>query len=253
MGAPSRAAPGQPPVGRTVAVPSKRKIAKPATATFRSLPCTADRAKATPPSHPRDQAAGEGTSLRSRRHDTSPPHERTYRRHRRPAAWPASAADRSESGPPAGPAGEARPPRAAPAAGDPRRRHQRQRQHLCLPARDRRGGRIAHARLYLAAPRALQRTHPHRRRTGLGPGPRRSDGTCGAGECRCTDHRVRGDHRGSLPPVRADAGRVVRAGSWPGRTRRRHQRDSATGCLRYHLHFAGPPRTAWQYAGGDRA
>ena len=59
-------------------------------------------------------------------------------------------------------AGEARPSRAAAAAGDPRRRHQRQGQHLRLPARHRRGGRDAGPRLYLAASGPLQRAHPHR-------------------------------------------------------------------------------------------
>ena len=65
-----------------------------------------------------------------------------------------------------GAAGQARPSGAPAAAGDPCRRHQRQGQHLRLPARDGRGGGAARACLYLAAPGALQRAHPHRRRAG---------------------------------------------------------------------------------------
>ncbi len=60
-----------------------------------------------------------------------PPH----RRHRRAAARAASAADRPQPGPAAAPARQAWPSRAAAAAGDPCRRHQRQGQHLRLPAR----------------------------------------------------------------------------------------------------------------------
>ena len=118
--------------------------------------------------------------------------------------------------------------RSGAAAGDPCRRHQRQGQHLRLPARHGRGGGAARARLYLAASGALQRTHPHRRRHWCRTTRwRNALERCRTGQCRRADHRVRGDHRRRLPSVRADAGRSVRAGSRAGRPRRCHQRHRA--------------------------
>ena len=65
-------------------------------------------------------------------------------------------ADRPQPGSAARPAGRARPSGTAPAAGDPCRRHQRQGQHLRLPARDGRGGGTTRACLHLAASGAVQ-------------------------------------------------------------------------------------------------
>ncbi len=131
------------------------------------------RLASTPPPNPLPQGEGETMFLLRRRESpchsfTRLPHDLVaHRRHRGAAARPASAADRSQPGSVAGPARQARPPRAPPAAGDPCRRHQRQGQHLRLPARHGGSRGAARARLHLAAPGALQRAHPPRRRAGV--------------------------------------------------------------------------------------
>ena len=76
----------------------------------------------------------------------------------------ASQGDRPVARPHRAAARGARPPGAAAAAGDPRRRHQRQGLGRGDAARRARGRRAPGARLYLAASRALPRAHPARRR-----------------------------------------------------------------------------------------
>ena len=86
-----------------------------------------------------------------------PPSFDLHRRHRRAAAIAASQADRSLARSDDAHPGAARPSRAQAAAGDPCRRHQRQRFGDRLHARDAGSRRQARACLYLAASRALQR------------------------------------------------------------------------------------------------
>ena len=105
-----------------------------------------------------------GQPSRCRRGDA----ERRARPGQRPGADPADAAapeeDRSVARPGRAAARGARQPGGAAAAGDPRRRHQRQGFDGRDLARLPRSGRTSRACLYLAAPRALSRTHPARRR-----------------------------------------------------------------------------------------
>ena len=122
-------------------------------------------------------------------------------------------------------------PGAAPAAGDPRRRHQRQGLDHRLHARDPGGGGPARARLHLAASGALQRALPagagRRRRAGVGRGTRRGADGMRARQRRRADHRVRDRDRGGVRAVRAPSGRRAAARSRPRRPARRDQRGRA--------------------------
>ena len=91
-----------------------------------------------------------------------------HRRHHRAAAIAASQADRSLARSNDAHPGAARPSRAQAAAGDPCRRHQRQRFSHRFHARDAGGRRQARACLYLAASRALQRAISSCRAAGIG-------------------------------------------------------------------------------------
>ncbi len=124
--------------------------------------------------------------------------------------------------------GRPRPSRAAPAAGDPRRRHQRQGLDHRLHARDARSRRPARARLHLAASRPLPRAHPPRRSRRR---PLRRRGRAGRraprgrdGQCRPADHAVRDHHRRRLRPLRPPPGRRAPARGRARRPARRHQR-----------------------------
>ena len=125
-------------------------------------------------------------------------------------------------------------PRAAAAAGDPCRRHQRQGFDHRLHARDPRSGRQARARLYLAQSGAPQRALPHRRDGGgklvddaeLADALRRMRSQ----ERRRADHRVRDRDGGGVSAVRAPSGRCAAARSRARRPARRHQcRRAAAG------------------------
>ena len=140
----------------------------------------------------------------------------------RPADAPAPQGHRPDARPHRAPARRPRPPRARAAAGDPRRRHQRQGLgRRDAPRRPRGDGRPRPC-LYLAPPRPLPRAHPHRRRAHRrGPADRRARALRG-GERRRADHLLRDHHRRGLP----------RHGRDPGRLRRSSRSASAAGSTR---------------------
>ena len=94
------------------------------------------------------------------------------------------------------PARRPRPSRAPPAAGDPRRRHQRQGLGRRHDPRRPRGAGAPRPRLHLAAPRALPRAHPPRRRADRRDRARRRPRALRGGERR----RSRSPSSRSPPP-----------------------------------------------------
>ena len=119
---------------------------------------------------------------------------------------------------------------------------------IAYPARDARGGRLARARLHLAASGALQRAHrgcAGRRQTRFGRGAGRGARGVRARQRRRADHLLRDHHRGGVAALLAQPGRRAAARGRARRTARRDQRGRAplacviTPVSIDHLEFLG--------------
>ena len=166
--------------------------------------------------------------------------------------------DRPVAGPDRAAARAAQPSGAAPAAGDPRRRDQRQGLDHRVHAGDPRSGRPGGPCLHLAAPRPVPRADPDRRdrrRAIRGRGsPRGRVRALRDRQCRRADHDVRDHHGGGPGAVLGVPGRRPAARGRPRRPARRHQRDRATRLCGGHAHRPRPCRVSRRYGriSGDR-
>ena len=134
---------------------------------------------------------------------------------------------------------DARPSRAAPAAGGPCGRHQRQGLDLAMI---RAGLESGGAQVHVYTSPHLARFHERIRLAGEPDRRGAADGAARAvrgGQRRPADHLLRDHHRRGLPRLRRDAGGLDAAGGRPRRAARRDQRGGAgRGC-------ASSPRSRW--------